>query len=67
MNIERIELHELSVRLRFRFETSFGVEQDMRKVLLVIARRGPGRLFRAGGLLLPGVTPRRPPAAGGWP
>jgi len=34
MKIERVELRELSVRLKFRFETSFGVEQDLRKIIL---------------------------------
>jgi O-succinylbenzoate synthase len=34
MKIERVELRELAVRLRFRFETSFGVEQELRKVLI---------------------------------
>jgi O-succinylbenzoate synthase len=34
MKIERVELRELAVRLRFRFETSFGVEQELRKVLV---------------------------------
>ena len=40
MKIERIELRELSVRLRFRFETSFGVEQDLRKLLVVLHSQG---------------------------
>jgi o-succinylbenzoate synthase len=35
MKIERVELRELSVRLKFRFETSFGVEQDLRKLILI--------------------------------
>jgi len=35
MKIERVELRELSVRLKFRFETSFGVEQDLRKIILI--------------------------------
>ena len=37
MRIDQIELRELDMRLRFRFETSFGVEQD-RRVLLVTVR-----------------------------
>ncbi len=37
MRIEQIELRELAMRLRFRFETSFGVEQD-RRILLVTVR-----------------------------
>jgi len=37
MRIDQIELREIDLRLRFRFETSFGVEQD-RRVLLVTVR-----------------------------
>jgi o-succinylbenzoate synthase len=37
MRIDEIELREIDLRLRFRFETSFGVEQD-RRVLLVTVR-----------------------------
>lgn len=37
MRIEQIELREVGLRLKFRFETSFGVEQD-RRVLLVTLR-----------------------------
>jgi o-succinylbenzoate synthase len=37
MRIDQIELRELDLRLKFRFETSFGVEQD-RRVLLVTVR-----------------------------
>lgn len=40
MKIERIELREVSVKLRFRFETSFGVEQDLRKVVLTAYSEG---------------------------
>lgn len=40
MKIERVELRELSVRLRFRFQTSFGTEQDLRKVILVVHSEG---------------------------
>jgi O-succinylbenzoate synthase len=40
MKIERAELIDLSVRLRFRFETSFGVEQQMSKMLLVLHADG---------------------------
>lgn len=40
MKIEHVELRELAVRLRFRFETSFGVEQELRKVLVTV--RGEG-------------------------
>jgi o-succinylbenzoate synthase len=37
MRIDQLELRELAMRLRFRFETSFGVEQD-RRILLVTVR-----------------------------
>lgn len=40
MRIERVELRELAVRLRFRFETSFGVEQELRKVLVTVHSGG---------------------------
>ncbi len=40
MKIVRVEMRELAVRLRFRFETSFGVEQDLRKLLLVVHADG---------------------------
>lgn len=40
MKIERIELRELAVDLKFRFETSFGVERDLHKVLLVLHSGG---------------------------
>ena len=40
MKIERVELRELAVNLKFRFETSFGVERDLHKVLLVVHSGG---------------------------
>ena len=40
MRLERVELREVAVRLRFRFETSFGVEQDVRKLILVLYSEG---------------------------
>lgn len=40
MKIERVELRELAVDLKFRFETSFGEESDLRKVLLVLTSEG---------------------------
>ncbi|MBW7915777.1 MAG: o-succinylbenzoate synthase [Trueperaceae bacterium] len=40
MKIERVELRELAVDLKFRFETSFGVERDLHKVLLVLRSGG---------------------------
>jgi o-succinylbenzoate synthase len=41
MRIEEIELREIGLRLRFRFETSLGAEQD-RRILLVTVRGGGG-------------------------
>lgn len=40
MKIERAELRELTADLRFHFETSFGVEQDLKKVVLVLHSGG---------------------------
>ncbi len=40
MKIERVELRMVNVNLRFRFETSFGVEEDLQKVLLVLHSDG---------------------------
>lgn len=40
MNIERIELRELPLRLKFPFRTSFGVEQDLRVFLVSITADG---------------------------
>jgi O-succinylbenzoate synthase len=40
MKLERIELRELEVSLKFRFETSFGVEQRLRKVLVTVFSEG---------------------------
>lgn len=40
MRIERVEMFEVEADLAFRFETSFGVESDLRKVLLVVHSQG---------------------------
>lgn len=40
MKIDRIELRVVDARLRFRFETSFGVEQDLAKLLVTITSDG---------------------------
>lgn len=40
MKIERVELRLLRANLRFRFETSFGVEDDLQKLLLVLHSDG---------------------------
>jgi O-succinylbenzoate synthase len=40
MKIDRVEIRELNVRLKFRFETSFGVEQDLRKLILTLYSDG---------------------------
>lgn len=40
MKIEQIELRELKVNLKFRFETSFGVEQELNKIILILRTEG---------------------------
>lgn len=40
MKIDRIELRELPMRLRFRFQTSFGAEQDRRILLAILHADG---------------------------
>lgn len=40
MRIERVELRMVRANLKFRFETSFGVEDDLQKLLLVIHSGG---------------------------
>ena len=40
MRIDRVEIREVNVRLKFRFETSFGSEQELRKVLLTLHSDG---------------------------
>ncbi|HZW28534.1 MAG TPA: o-succinylbenzoate synthase [Trueperaceae bacterium] len=40
MKIESVELREVRADLRFRFETSFGVERDLTKVVLVVRSEG---------------------------
>ncbi len=40
MKIERIELHEVKMRLRFNFETSFGAQQDRSIILLTMYGEG---------------------------
>ncbi len=40
MKIDRIELHELPMRLKFRFQTSFGAEQDRRILLAILHADG---------------------------
>ena len=40
MKIESVELREVRADLRFRFETSFGVERDLTKVVLVLRSGG---------------------------
>jgi o-succinylbenzoate synthase len=40
VKLERVELREVQVRLKFRFETSFGVEQDLRKIILTLYTAG---------------------------
>ncbi len=40
MKLERIELREVHLTLRFRFQTSFGVEQKFRKLLVTLYSEG---------------------------
>jgi len=40
MKLERIELREVHATLRFRFETSFGVEREFRKLLVTVFSEG---------------------------
>lgn len=40
MRIERVELRMLRANLKFHFETSFGVEEDLQKLVLVIHSEG---------------------------
>ncbi len=56
MKIERIELREVTARLKFRFETSFGVEQDLRKVILTLHTEGVEGYGEATGGLEPGYS-----------
>lgn len=56
MKLERIELREVTARLKFRFETSFGVEQDLRKVLLTLYTEGVEGYGEATGGLSPGYS-----------
>lgn len=40
VRIDAVELIEVSARLRFRFETSFGVQQDLSRLLVVVHSDG---------------------------
>ena len=40
MRLESVELRRVSAKLKFRFETSFGVEQELHKVILVLRADG---------------------------
>lgn len=40
MHIESIELREIAMRLKFPFETSFGVEQERRNLLVTVKSEG---------------------------
>lgn len=56
MKIERIELREVTARLKFRFETSFGVEQELRKVILTLHAEGIEGYGEATGGIFPGYS-----------
>lgn len=40
MKIERIEVRELLTKLKFKFQTSFGTEQELRKIILTVYSEG---------------------------
>lgn len=40
MRLERVELREVHTSLRYRFETSFGAEQDLKKIILTLHSDG---------------------------
>lgn len=56
MKIEHIELREVTARLKFRFETSFGVEQELRKVLLTLYTEGAQGYGEATAGIFPGYS-----------
>ncbi len=56
MKLERIELREVTARLKFRFETSFGVEQELRKVILTLHTEGAQGYGEATGGIFPGYS-----------
>ena len=56
MRIERIELREVSLELRFRFQTSFGVEQKFRKLLLTLYSKGLEGYGEATANVVPGYS-----------
>jgi O-succinylbenzoate synthase len=56
MRIERIELYELAVTLKFRFETSFGVEQALRKLILILYSEGLEGYGEATAGIMPGYS-----------
>jgi O-succinylbenzoate synthase len=56
MKIERIELRVVTARLKFRFETSFGVEQDLSKVLLTLHTEGVEGYGEATAGIFPGYS-----------
>lgn len=56
MKIERVEMRVVDVRLRFRFETSFGVEQDLGKLLLTLHGDGVEGYGEFTGGVVPGYS-----------
>ena len=56
MRIERVEMRVVDVRLRFRFETSFGVEQDLRKLLVTLVADGVEGYGEFTGGVVPGYS-----------
>ena len=56
MRIERVEMRVVDVRLRFRFETSFGVEQDLHKLLVTLVGDGVEGYGEFTGGVVPGYS-----------
>jgi o-succinylbenzoate synthase len=56
LRIEAVELLEVSARLRFRFETSFGVQQELTRLLLVVHADGAQGLGEVVAMGVPGYS-----------
>jgi o-succinylbenzoate synthase len=57
IRIDTVELIEVRARLRFRFETSFGAEQDLSRLLLVVHGDGAEGLGEVVAMNAPGYSP----------
>ena len=56
MKLERIELRTVHLKLRFRFRTSFGVEQHFRKLLITVFSEGLEGYGEATANVVPGYS-----------